>query len=676
VLKVYSAQSTNKFLLWKFEKNDNRLAVESVSQTNDSIEGNFRFTDGIEGGALKLDGFTSVIKHQPDESDKISGSFSVETWLALGAYPWNWCPVITQMNSHDEGFSFEIGPRGELGFRINIGGNVVSCISDVKIPIRKWVHIASVYEEGIGLKVFLNGKQEGFYPTTGRARFSPKEDFLIGMNYTAVKPSNQIGDTGNKPYWYSLDGIIDELTVINSAQPAKYFKDKFADYGSIPEPNLQKRIMPRGPQTTNRFKAYYAKLKYYEEWDNLWPVSSDPDVVVTFKDTPVRFIFWRGTRYSPAWVTDKDQWMCDQSVEAWNDAEGCYEHMQDRHCRYSHVRIIEDTDARKVIHWRYAPVSAYNNLWRENEKTGWAVWVDEYYYIYPDATAIRKIEWNTGALGFPRQFQESLPLTNPEQLQGDILEADYLAVANLKGDVQYFEYLEDMSKANKKKIPESPNVQKHNFKSPYDPFIIFEPGNNMHYISDRDIESFQSPGTCNHWPVGQAYCDGRRTQAIDRPSHFLGFPISNPVIHQKNGRSYLNSIYGMKNITIEQLVEIGKSWTNSADLQIVSKDGFKGGEYKTCEKAYKLKKSNSVINNKLEFVLNASADSPVINPAFVIDKWGENDVKIELNGKALVKGKDYYTGYSSRMEGTGLNLWINIESRVPVSISVIPDTKQ
>lgn len=53
--------------------------------------------------------------------------------------------------------------------------------------------------------------------------------------------------------------------------------------------------------------------------------------------------------------------MADQSVEAWNDEEGCFEHIQDRHCRFSHVRIIENKEARVVIHWRYAPVSVNEN---------------------------------------------------------------------------------------------------------------------------------------------------------------------------------------------------------------------------------------------------------------------------------------------------------------------------
>jgi len=39
------------------------------------------------------------------------------------------------------------------------------------------------------------------------------------------------------------------------------------------------------------------------------------------------------------------------------------------------------------------PFSSHNHLWKENEKMGWACWVDEYYFIYPDQTGIHLVRW-------------------------------------------------------------------------------------------------------------------------------------------------------------------------------------------------------------------------------------------------------------------------------------------
>ena len=46
--------------------------------------------------------------------------------------------------------------------------------------------------------------------------------------------------------------------------------------------------------------------------------------------------------------------------------------------------------------------------------------MDEYYYFYPDAMGVRKVTWNRDTLGSPIQYQESLPLASPGQLQGDV----------------------------------------------------------------------------------------------------------------------------------------------------------------------------------------------------------------------------------------------------------------
>ena len=383
--------------------------------------------------------------------------------------------------------------------------------------------------------------------------------------------------------------------------------------------------------------------------------------MVTFKDSPVKLIFWRGTRFSPAWVTDNNLWMCDQSVETWNDEEGCKEHMQDRHCRYSHVRIIENTPARKVVHWRYAPVSAYNTMWMANEKTGWEVWVDEYYYIYPDAAAIRKISWKTDYFGFPRQFQETIPLTEPGQLQGDVMEIDWLKVANLEGEILPLFYTDNPRKQKDIDVIDSPSIQQHNFKSDYDPFIIFEPGNNMNYISDRSIGGLAYPGTCNHWPVGQAYCDGRVTQAADRTSSFLGFPISDPVVHDvDNGRSYVASLYGMQNAEMEDLIEMARFWSHAPKMSIKSGLGFTGGEYAMDERAYKIRRTGK--STKLSFEIAASEKSPLVNPAIVIENWGNSHISIEIGGKTLTEDRDYFIGYDARLEGTDLIIWLKVKS--------------
>jgi len=97
---------------WSFDKIQERNFIEHISRLNDTVEGNFRLVDGVHGSALKLDGFTSVVRHPEKPGSTLKSSFSAEAWIALASYPWNWCPVVTQMKEDVAGYSLEIVHRG------------------------------------------------------------------------------------------------------------------------------------------------------------------------------------------------------------------------------------------------------------------------------------------------------------------------------------------------------------------------------------------------------------------------------------------------------------------------------------------------------------------------------------------------------------------------------------
>ena len=143
--------------------------------------------------------------------------------------------------------------------------------------------------------------------------------------------------------------------------------------------------MPSGPDGPGRFGAYSTTLKYDQAWDAPWHVADHADVLVRFDKGAHKFVFWRGKSYISCWVTDGGIWYTNEFVER-NGADspntkGCCEPMSDKQCRYSHVRIVENTDARAVIHWRYSPVDVNYNHSFIDRATGWSDWVDEYCLI-------------------------------------------------------------------------------------------------------------------------------------------------------------------------------------------------------------------------------------------------------------------------------------------------------
>jgi hypothetical protein len=330
--------------------------------------------------------------------------------------------------------------------------------------------------------------------------------------------------------------------------------------------------------------------------------------------------------------------------------------MQDRHCRFSHVRIIENSDARVVVHWRYALVSSHDNTWMPDPKTGWECWADEYYYIYPDGSAIRKVSWNKGATGPNVQYQESLPLTQPGQRNDEVLYNDYVHVADYdfkmrSVDVELREEPADWFR--------NYTVQQFNFKSENKPFICFEPGNQM-WVRWIDVGY-------NHFPVNQARCDGRWTKTLDRPSHISSSPISDPVIHESGNRNFWNGLYGMNNMIMTDLIAFGRSWAYPAEIT-VSGSGFTSKGYDKSQRCYQIEKSGQT-SGTIEITLQGRKDSPLINPAIHVKNWNSEGAKVLVNGKET---RNCRVGINHELEGSDLVIFLDLKEATLVKITIIP----
>jgi len=656
----HAAMAQTPVMTWDFETIRNRAAIEVSTNIADTIEGNFEEVLGVAGKGLRLDGFTTRVVRSGKDIEKLGSEFTLEAWVALGEYPLNWCPVITTESDEVNGYRLMIGPYEQVSFETAISEQWISCTSaNATIPLRKWMHIAGVYKAQKEMALYVNGELMSTVTIRGSLTYSEKTNCILGMVAVPRRPSDTIRTWGTIPTYYGLDGIIDEVKVFDRALTVDQVKGVFLKY-KPKAPDIQPRRLPVIKMDSGRFGAYYTKLKYYPGWDNLWPVDQHPDIVVCFENNPAKLIFWRGIRYGPALVSENENWMTDQSLETWgvgeNDIEGCFEHMQDRHCRSSHVRIIENNEARAVVHWRYALVSSHDHIWLPDPKTGWGCWVDEYYYIYPDGSAIRKVSWNKGTTGHAIQYQETLPLTQPGQNRKDVIDNKYVNVADY--DYNMTSVFMDP--------PRKPadwtgkyTVQQFNFKSEMKPYICFEPGNDMwiRWIG----------GGYNHFPVNQARCDGRWAKTSDRPTHFASSPCSDPVIHENGNRLYWIGLYGMNSMSMNELVSFGRSWAFAPELSLAGNECISKGYDKT-QKCYQLENNNSEAVS-IQCTLKGSKDSPVINPVIVVKNWNSNGAKILVNGKV---NKSTKTGINHELDGDDLVIYISLKEEVPVKITILP----
>lgn len=660
---------------WSFGGTEEGEARGETNRGPDSLEGNLEPAPGVLGEGLRLDGFTACVRRAPEYVKHPDGDFTVEAWVALGSYPWNWCPVITTESEGVAGYRLMLGPLGQASLQVAVDGEWASCESSAAaVPSRTWTHVVGVCEDGKALRLYLDGREVASSPIEGEVLHDTDAECRIGMVAAPEKPSDIHREWGTVATWFGIDGIVDEIAVHDAALDATAIRAGFESI-SPSAPDIAPRRLPTIATHPGRFGAFYTKLEYWPGWDALWPVEQDPDVVVCFERSPVKLIFWRGIRYGASWVSENGNWMSDQSVEAWGqgeaDREGCFEHMQDRHCRFSHVRIIESTPARAVVHWRYAPVSAHENTWRRDPKTDWECWVDEYYYVYPDATGIRRVSWKTGTLGRPRQFQETLALLHPGQVVSDLLEKVFVRVADYAGERGEGLTVEDPNSPPYGPFrwddPRPFTVQQYQFKSEHKPFICFEPGNTMH-IRHRSLGSYDRAAGCNHFPVGQARCDGRTTRTADRPSHCSSFPISDPVVHEEAGRSYWCGLYGMNDRALDQVVELGRSWAFAPELTDLT-PGFSSEGYDRSRRCYILIGGTDAPDS-VSFTLKGTEGSPVLNPALVIRNWRGEGARIIVNG---ADDADAEVGIVFELEGPELVLFLWHEATEQTRITVLPE---
>jgi hypothetical protein len=663
---------------WKFDEAKGKHAIDSVTQKKDPIMRNFSYLPGVSGTAVKLDGFTTHIVRKAADAPPLRDAFTIEAWIAPQAYPYNWCAIVNQEKDHEAGYFFGIDAFARLGLHVAVDGEWHECNTEkAKVPfMTKWTHIVGTFDKNKGLTVYIDGEVAATLSVKGALDFADGMDLQIGRNHkkTLMDPETLVRPEVNFPTSYSFDGLIDELKIYNRALSADEIELTYKENKPEAAPALEWRKLPVIPPS-DRFGAYYTRLKFYPEWDNLWRVGDHPDIVVTFDEGPYSMVFWRGTNFNMNLVTENGKWVGDQSAEGGGgNVIGCCEHMSDKQDRYAHVRLIESHDARVVVHWRYAVVDV---LYRIANMRGdsWGAWADELYYIYPDGVAVRA--FTVYNMRGRHSTTEPASYNNPGERAEDNLNVDALIQANMEGEIRRQRWdpwpsSGDVAAPFTNDLPNA-NINIVNFKSKSKPFYIYEPGTRIipyggGLIEIRDYSKFP---TWNHWPVGQAPSDGRYAFFTDRVASSAVTSPEPKVEVDDDGTSHGRFIMGLTDQPIENLAPIARAWLHAPKLKVTSR-GFVSEGYSRDQRAFILSKSAPAQAERLDFEIAATDDSPIVNPAFVIKNWGSFKAKLTIDGRAIEEGKNFRQGIYDRLEGRDLIVWLKTESTKPMEISLLP----
>lgn len=655
---------------WRFDEGlgpNHDITQEELSGEDCVISGHKTlWKKGISGTSIEFDGYYSAVTLPFDKAPRIKDGLTLEAWVALGAYPFDWAPVVHQSVWDKSGYYLGVDRDGRVGFHISIDGKWESVVCSDRFDLFRWYHVAAAFDKRSGkIVIYVDGAQKSLKDVSkNNISLAGDEDLMIGLNSQKMPPIAGRIRKGKWPSLFGIDGLIDEVRIYNvalsSADVSRSYDSFNPDRALRDNPDMDERHFPANPQNepAEKFGAEYTRLKYYETWDNMWRVSEHPDVVVKFDELPVRFAFWRGLSHGIGLVTENGKWVGDQSSENYKElgadaAEGCCEFMSDKQCRHAHVRIIENTDARVVVHWRYGMVDSRYVFPDLDKETGWGDWADEYWTIYPDGVGVRHLErgWIWADSWVETMFY-SEPGTKPE----DNVQLEAYTLVNMAGESKTYSW-EDGS-------PEcdlaDPIISMVNSKSSYKPFNIYPTGSGVKTFGGHSRNSHFH--WWNHFPVSQITSDGRGARAADRAAHsslVWGTPSTN----------YL--MYGLTNKPAVSLINLAKSWNMPASISEAA--GCMSQGYVPQQRAYILTKTSA----SMSFRLLASEGRPVVNPCFVIKNWGGNrSAGVKIGGRPLSKGPDFRQGIVRDTDGTQtMVIWVKSEIIEDVRIAIEPIVK-
>lgn len=443
---------------------------------------------------------------------------------------------------------------------------------------------------------------------------------------------------------------------------------------------------PEDPSENGVFGARWRKYTFSGFTNDAVVVSFDKQFFPRYKD--IKFVFWKEANYIPWWHLNNRAAACYEFVETWEDGEpGCFEPMSDRVLRWSNVEIVESNPVRVVVHWRYMLANYLYRLWYEgyfDEKV--QPWVDEYYYLYPDGTGIRKIVYVPIA-SCSNEVSELIAVNGGGTFPSDNLEWGALTLMNLENGKDTYSW--DIEEPSPVLAPDTPYwpiiIARMNFKdaSPYIVFVQdFEYSDEIFPTAPLRIDtweferygSYQYSGDFNafsHWPISKQPYENPYWSAgryVRQPSHTSLISInagSAPFVGESTTWAFLFGLASKDDLKSEQEIKNKvKSWLKPGKIETVTDNlDFLKNNLQTKTLIFKKTDGSPICAFK---VLPLDGSVLLINPCIEIQNWGNSKPFVCVDDQEL-SSSSYR--YFIRADGT-LLLWIGCEFTNPVKIEI------
>jgi hypothetical protein len=664
--------------------------VDQVSGERSTITGFSSDTESPVGSALRLDGSSTLVAPRPVSA--LTGGerpWSISCWLKLDALPWNEAPILDQETAGGSLF-FGVNAEGNLVAQHRIGEHQAArIVSTERLSPRAWMLVTLSQHDG-AMNFSVNGKNFAAAPAGAPTAVASatvasavpsgelRMPLLIGLVRAPQLPYPANAIHPPLPIRYTLEGAIADLTVRDHVLTRTELQKLMAGIDRATLRQAPAPALPHWRGGSGSFGAFYTSLRYEPVWDQPRRVGPDADVVVRFPQAPIQLVFWQGANYIPAWVTENGRWYSDEFVEIYGkprcpDGEDC-EPMSDKQVRYSHVRIIESTPARVVIHWRYALSEV------ENEKladaptpSDWGAWADEYWTVYPDAVAVRRqVLWTDHPDRETSEFQESIVIIPAGETPEDNIDLHALTLANLRGETQSYAWqARTASDFANPRGPDhftglaDPMIQWINLRSHWKPFEVAGAGP-AKFEGINWEPSMSSFEWWNHWPVAQIRSSGRPALTSDRPSHTSLSHIYWPLAQQDERRISRILLTGLTTDQAGALAPRARSWLSPPAATI---SGGGTARYDAAQRAYLIEGVTG--SDPIRIEIAADPEHPLVNPAFVVPHWRAT-ATAAIEGVPETTGDQAQLGYVDRLEGRTLIAYLPLTAMSRVNITLAP----
>lgn len=226
--------------------------------------------NGVKGGCLLFDGYTSGISYSGDEYTVSGDQITVSAYIAPRMFEWDdpngkkngteqITPIVSQSYHTDatgEGILLGYWRFGELTFQFGANGSWYKLWSGEKrLNKYEWNHVAGVFDGKNGTAaIYLNGERVAY------------TEFDKGLRLS--KPSDEelyIGCAGMDERLHRVSGLLDEINIWETALPEQYIQETFSKT-ELPEIEFED-IWMMNILTDDPYKTQYHGGPY-QMWTN------------------------------------------------------------------------------------------------------------------------------------------------------------------------------------------------------------------------------------------------------------------------------------------------------------------------------------------------------------------------------------------------------------------------